>query len=240
MPWTRRSGWTARQCGVNTPADGAGGPAPRGELVGGRASAGRPRRSRTTATPRCARQGAAVAPRCAPRVSVPPWAAPASTPSSPRKAATSPTVSIIACCMATRGRAAVRRGERREARGEQRRAPPAVAATGPEPDVVALEHGDPDGRVEADEVVRRPQPGVAGADHGDVDVEIAVERRAPSRARRRAASPPTSIRLRGRHPPILPPCCRRRRTCRRGGTPIRTAGRCGGTSTAAGGPTTRP
>ncbi len=69
-------------------------------------------------------------------------------------------------------------GDSAVGRREERRAPAAVSARRAEPGDGALEHDDPQARVEARKVVGGPQPRVAGADDRHVCVYIAVERRA--------------------------------------------------------------
>ena len=64
---------------------------------------------------------------------------------------------------------------RRERRGEQRGAPAAVAAGRAEARGLGLEHGDPQGRVGARQVVGGPEAGEPGADDRHVDVGVAGE-----------------------------------------------------------------
>ena len=61
-------------------------------------------------------------------------------------------------------------------RGEQGRAPSAVAPRGPEADHVPLDDGDAQARVGLGQVVGRPQPGEPAPDHGHVHVEVAGQR----------------------------------------------------------------
>ena len=57
--------------------------------------------------------------------------------------------------------------------GEERRAPPAVAARRAEADVLALTDHDTELRIRREQRVRGPQPGVTRADDRDVGVDVA-------------------------------------------------------------------
>ena len=91
-------------------------------------------------------------------------------------------------------------------RGEQRRAPAAVAPGRTEARHLALEHGDPQRGVGQQQRRGRPQPGEPGADDADVDVEVLGERGA-RRQRDRDGLPPEGealvarCRPRSLHPP---------------------------------------
>ena len=68
------------------------------------------------------------------------------------------------------------RGQRRQRRGEERRAPPAVATGGAEAGHLGLQHHDPQGRIGLGEIVRRPQSGEACSDDGHVRVGVPRQR----------------------------------------------------------------
>ena len=70
--------------------------------------------------------------------------------------------------------AAVQPGEAGQTDRQHARAPAAVAATGPEADVVALEHAHPRRRLGEHQRERGPQAGVAGADDHHVRVTQVV------------------------------------------------------------------
>ena len=70
-----------------------------------------------------------------------------------------------------------------------RRAPAAVAAGRAEPDVLLVEHDDPQRRVGLGQVVRRPEAGVPGPDDHDVGVAVARERRVGRRRARHGRAP---------------------------------------------------
>ena len=116
-------------------AERAGGRPTRGELVGGQPAQVVRRRTRTRGPRRCsARTAGRAGPACGRASPCRPLPAGVVVRAA-RTRPTSSTVSCIARCTATAAARPCARGERAQARRQQRRAPPAVAAAGAEPDV---------------------------------------------------------------------------------------------------------